>query len=318
MFAIGGDGMKNALVVLAGPTAVGKTALSISLAHELNAEIISGDSMQVYRGMDIGTGKIKAEEMDGIPHHLLDIKDPKEGFSAAEFQVLAKEKIIDITNRGKLPMIVGGTGLYLSSLIYDYDFAQTEHDEEYRAYLNKIAQEEGNEQLLAMLSKVDKETAERLNLQDTKRIIRALEVYHLSGQPLSKQKQQGRERESAYNLAFIVLDMNRQKLYQKIEQRIDGMLEDGWLKEVQWLLEQGLTINDVAMQGLGYRQLALYLNGEISYERAVELTKRDTRHFAKRQLTWFRHESNVNWINKDGKNEQQILEEALAIIRSKV
>ena len=310
--------MKNALVVLAGPTAVGKTALSIALAHKLNAEIISGDSMQVYRGMDIGTGKIKAEEMQGVVHHLLDIKEPKEGFSAAEFQKLAKAKIVDITKRGKLPMIVGGTGLYLSSLIYDYDFAQTEHDEEYRDYLTKIAQEEGNERLLLMLSEVDKETAAKLNLQDTKRLIRALEVYHLSGQPLSEQKQLGRERECAYNLAFIVLDMNRQKLYQKIEQRIDAMLAEGWVEEVRNLLNQGLSVDDVAMHGLGYRQLALYLQGEISYERAVELTKRDTRHFAKRQLTWFRHESNVSWINKDDKSEEQILQEALTIIRSKI
>ena len=310
--------MKKPLVVLAGPTAVGKTALSINLAHALNAEIISGDSMQVYRGMDIGTGKIKAEEMDGIPHHLLDIKDPKEGFSAAEFQRLAQEKIAEITDRGKLAMVVGGTGLYLSSLIYEYDFAQARHDEEYRDYLSKIAQTEGNERLLAMLNEVDRETAAKLNLADTKRIIRALEIYHLSGQPLSEQKQQGRERECAYNLAFIVLDMERQKLYEKIEQRIDAMLEAGWLQEVEELLAQGLDIDDVAMHGLGYRQLAMYLKGEISYERAVELTKRDTRHFAKRQLTWFRRESNICWLNKDGKTEEQILKEALAIITSKI
>ena len=310
--------MKDALVVLAGPTAVGKTALSIALAKELNAEIISGDSMQVYRGMDIGTGKIKPEEMDGVVHHLLDIKEPKEGFSAAEFQKLAKAKILDITTRGKLPMIVGGTGLYLSALIYDYDFAQSEYDQEYRDYLTQIAREEGNAKLLQMLSAVDQKTAEKLNLQDTKRIIRALEIYHLSGQPLSEQKQLGRERECAYNLAFIVLDMNRQALYQKIEKRIDSMLADGWLNEVENLLNQGLDITDVAMQGLGYRQLALYLKGEISYERAVELTKRDTRHFAKRQLTWFRHESNVSWINKDNKTEEEVLAEALSIIKRKI
>lgn len=310
--------MAESLIIIAGPTAVGKTALSISLAHALDGEIISGDSMQVYRGMDIGTAKITKEEMDGIPHHLIDIREPKEGFSAADFQNLAKAKITEITARGKMPIIVGGTGLYLSSLIYDYDFAQTAQDEEYRAYLEEIRVRDGNERLLAMLYEVDAVTAAKLNARDSKRIMRALEVYQATGRPLSEQQQEGRKKKSPYDLAFLVLDMDRAVLYQRIEQRIDQMLAQGWPEEVSMLLNQGLTLQDVAMQGLGYRQLAAYLLGELSYERAVELTKRDTRHFAKRQLTWFRHEPQAIWLNKDGKSESRLLAEALEIIKTEL
>lgn len=310
--------MDEPLIIIAGPTAVGKTALSIELAKKLNGEIISGDSMQVYRGMDIGTAKISVAEMDGITHHLIDICEPLEGFSAAKFQALAQEKIAEITKRGHLPIIVGGTGLYLSAVIYDYDFAQTDHDEEYREYLNQIALEKGNRYLWDMLFKVDEKSANKLNIRDTKRIIRALEVYHLTGVPLSNQNQEGRLRKCRENLAFIVLDMDRAKLYERINQRIDQMLSQGWLDEVKALLNAGLTVNDVAMQGLGYRQLAAYLNGELTYEEAVELTKKDTRHFAKRQLTWFRHETNTCWINKDNKTADEILNEAIAIISEKI
>ena len=310
--------MKTPLVIIAGPTAVGKTALSIGLAKKLDGEIISGDSMQVYRGMNIGTAKIKPEETDGIRHHLIDICEPREGFNAAKFQSMAQEKIAEIAARGHLPIVVGGTGLYLSSLIYEYDFAESAHDEEYREYLERLLREKGEQYLWEMLAEVDKESAERLNIRDTKRIIRALEVYHVTGSPLSRQKQEGRSRQPRENLAFIVLDMDRAELYERINRRIDQMLAEGWLDEVKMLLQQGLTVNDVAMQGLGYRQLARYLQGEISYEDAVYLTKRDTRHFAKRQLTWFRHEKYAYWLNKDGKDENDVLNEALAVINEKI
>lgn len=310
--------MDEPLIIIAGPTAVGKTALSIELAKKLNGEIISGDSMQVYRGMDIGTAKISVAEMCGVPHHLIDICEPLEGFSVAKFQALAQEKIAEITTRGHLPIIVGGTGLYLSSVIYDYDFAQTDHDDEYREYLQQIAVEKGNQYLWEMLSKVDEASADKLNIRDTKRIIRALEVYHLTGVPLSAQNQEGRQQKCRDNLAFIVLDMDRARLYERINQRIEQMLAQGWLDEVKNLLEMGLSVNDIAMQGLGYRQLAKYLNGDMTYEEAVELTKKDTRHFAKRQLTWFRHENNTCWINKDNKTDAEILNEAIAIISEKI
>ena len=310
--------MNEPLVIIAGPTAVGKTALSIALAKKLNGEIISGDSMQVYRGMDIGTAKITPAETEGVAHHLIDICEPREGFSAAKFQSLAQEKIAEITARGHLPIVAGGTGLYLSALIYDYDFAKSEQDDEYRAYLNQIAEEKGAQFLWDMLNAVDHLSAAKLNLRDTKRIMRALEVYHLTGSPISAQKQEGRTRVHRDNTAFIVLDMNRAKLYERIDSRIDEMLKQGWLDEVQKLLADGLTRADVAMQGLGYRQLAAYLEGECSYEEAVYQTKRDTRHFAKRQLTWFRRESCAAWINKDGRNETEILNEALKIIKEKI
>jgi len=306
--------MKQPLIIIGGPTAVGKTALSISLAKELNGEIISGDSMQVYRGMDIGTAKIMPNEMQGIVHHLIDIKDPKEGFTASEFKDLATKAIREIAAKGKIPIIVGGTGLYLSSVIYGYQFANSVSDEEYRTYLTTLAENNGNQILMDLLKECDPVAAEKLHLNDTKRLIRALEVFHVTGKSIYD-NYQGRNQESPYEICFIVLDMDRARLYQRINQRVDVMLEQGWIDEVKRLLADGLTPTDVAMQGLGYKQLANYLLNHSDYVETVETIKKETRHFAKRQLTWFRHDKNVHWLIKDNKTDDMVLQEAFMLIK---
>ena len=289
---------KLPLLVLLGPTAVGKTALSIELAKKYNAEIISGDSMQVYRGMDIGTAKITKEEMDGVVHHLIDICDPIEPFSAADFQNQAKQLIIDIYSRGKLPFVVGGTGLYVESLCYEYRFAKQGSDEQFRDEQEQFAQQFGVEALHDKLKAVDEEAASRLHPNDTRRVIRALEIYHLTGQTFTEQ-QKGQEKVSPYDLCILGLTRDRKHLYERIEQRIDLMMEQGLLNEVKSLIDQHLPENAVAYQALGYKEFIPYFNGEYTLERAVELLKRDTRHFAKRQLSWFRHMKDIEWIDMD-------------------
>jgi len=310
---------KPPLLVLVGPTAVGKTALSIELAKRYNAEIISGDSMQVYRGMDIGTAKIKPEEREGIPHYLIDICDPEEAFSAADFQVRASELIQDIYSRGKLPFVVGGTGLYIESLCYQYQFSEQGSDEAFRKEMEDYAAEYGNEALHQKLAAVDLEAAERLHANDVRRVIRALEVYHMTGQTFSEQQQgqkRGEQKQSPYNLVILGLTRDRQELYARIEQRIDQMLEEGLLEEVKALLARELPLHAVPRQALGYKEIIAYLEGEYSYERAVELLKRDTRRFAKRQLSWFRHMQNLHWVDMD-ENFEEILQRIHAIIAGK-
>jgi len=289
---------KIPLLVLIGPTAVGKTVLSIELAKRYNAEIISGDSMQVYRGMDIGTAKITEEEMDGVVHHLIDICDPIEPFSAADFQERAKSLIEDIYNRGKLPFIVGGTGLYIESLCYEYRFAKQGSDEQFRKAQEAFAQQHGVEALHQKLMSIDPQSAERLHPNDTRRVIRALEIYHLTGQTFSEQ-QKGQEKVSPYQLCLLGLTRDRKHLYERIEQRIDLMMEQGLLDEVKRLIDQNLPSSAVAYQALGYKEFIPYFKGEYTLERAVELLKRDTRHFAKRQLSWFRHMDEIQWIDMD-------------------
>lgn len=284
--------------MLIGPTAVGKTALSIELAKHYNAEIISGDSMQVYKGMDIGTAKITTEEMDGVVHHLIDICDPVEPFSAAEFQEHAKGLIKDIYSRGKLPFVVGGTGLYIESLCYEYRFAKQGSDEAFRKEQEQYAQDYGVEALHKKLAKIDEEAANRLHQNDTRRVIRALEIFHLTGQPFSEQ-QKGQQKVTPYDLCILGLTRDRKHLYERIEERIDLMMEQGLLNEVKHLLDQQLPASAVAYQALGYKEFIPYFNGEYTLERAVELLKRDTRHFAKRQLSWFRHMKDIEWIDMD-------------------
>jgi len=291
---------KKPLLVLIGPTAVGKTALSIQLAKAYNAEIISGDSMQVYRGMDIGTAKIKEEERDGIPHHLIDICDPEEAYSAADFQQQARELIDEIYARGKLPFIVGGTGLYIESLCYQYRFAQNGSDEQFRVEQERFAEENGNEALHAKLAVIDPDSADRLHPNDVRRVIRALEVHHVTGQTFSEQ-QKNQVKESPYDLCILGLTMDRAKLYARIEQRIDQMLAEGLLDEVKRLVERELPLHAVPMQALGYKELISYLKDECSYDAAVELLKRDTRRFAKRQLSWFRHMESIHWFDTEEK-----------------
>lgn len=303
------------MLVLVGPTAVGKTALSIELAKHYQAEIISGDSMQVYRGMDIGTAKIKEEEMDGVVHHLIDICEPDEAYSAADFQMHASRLIKDIYSRGKLPFVVGGTGLYIESLCYQYRFAQHGQDEQFRQEQEAFAQTHGAEALHAKLAAIDAPAAERLHPNDVRRVIRALEVYHVTGQTFTEQ-QKDQKKESPYDLCILGLTRDRKHLYERIEQRIDQMLEEGLLEEVQSLLERNLPDNAVAYQALGYKEFIPYFNGEYTLERAVELLKRDTRHFAKRQLSWFRHMQDIEWIDMD-KNFHNNLQRIHDIIAGK-
>lgn len=287
---------KPKLLVLVGPTAVGKTRLSIELAKEWNCEIISGDSMQVYREMDIGTAKIAKEEMEGIPHHLIDIHNPDEPYSVAEFQEECHRLIQEIHGRGKLPFIVGGTGLYVESVCYDYRFAQVGEDKAFRDEQMAFAEKNGAEALHAKLKAVDPASAEKLHPNDQRRIIRALEIFHLTGIPLSSQLE-GQTRESPYRLCLLGLTMDRQMLYKRIEARIDEMLKQGLVEEVSSLLNKGYGTDLVSMQGLGYKQIASYLQGRESLEDAVAVLKRDTRRFAKRQLSWFRHMKEISWVD---------------------
>ncbi|RAV02377.1 tRNA (adenosine(37)-N6)-dimethylallyltransferase MiaA [Paenibacillus sp. YN15] len=292
-FRLPGD--KPPLLVLVGPTAIGKTGLSIELAKRYGCEIISGDSMQVYRGMDIGTAKITREEMQGVPHHMVDICEPDYPFSVAEFQERVRQLILDIGSRGAIPFIVGGTGLYIESICYDFQFTDVGSDEEFRQEQRQYLEEHGPEALHARLAERDPGSAARLHANDTRRVIRALEVLHLTGRTLTEQLA-GQTKESPYNLCLTGLTMDRDILYNRIEARIDKMMELGLVEEVKGLLARGITRSHISMQGLGYKEIAAYLDNEMSLPEAVRLLKRDTRHFAKRQLSWFRHMKDINWI----------------------
>jgi tRNA dimethylallyltransferase len=306
------------LVILVGPTAVGKTAASIGLAKALNGEIISGDSMQIFKGLDIGTAKITKEEMQGVPHHLIDIKEPWETFSAAEFKRLADEAIADIHDRGKLPIIVGGTGFYINSVLYEYHFGEADTDEAYRAELEQYAEAHGNEALWNILQEKDPDSAAKLHSNDTKRVIRALEVLHVTGIPASERQSTVDKQTMRYNAVYIALNMPREVLYDRINRRVDIMIQDGLEAEVRNALANGVAQDALSMTSIGYRQMIEYFNEEISFDRAVELIKRDTRHFAKRQLTWFRHDPNIQWVDKWGKTDEQVEAELLAIVHDKL
>ena len=306
------------LVILVGPTAVGKTAASIGLAKALNGEIISGDSMQIFRGLDIGTAKITKEEMQGVPHHLIDIKEPWETFSVAEFKRLADEAIADIHARGKMPIIVGGTGFYINSVLYEYHFGEADTDEAYRAELEQYAEAHGNEALWNILQEKDPDSAAKLHSNDTKRVIRALEVLHVTGIPASERQSTVDKQTMRYNAVYIALNMPREVLYDRINRRVDIMIQDGLEAEVRTALANGTEQDALSMTSIGYRQMIQYFNEEISFDRAVELIKRDTRHFAKRQLTWFRHDPNIQWVDKWGKTDEQVEAELLSIVQKKL
>ena len=302
---------KPKLIILTGPTAVGKTELSIRLAKELDGEIISADSMQVYKGMDIGTAKITKEEMQGVPHHLLDCFWPDEEFNVAVFQTLAKETVRDITDRGKIPILTGGTAFYIQALLYGIDFNEEEHDDSYRNSLYEIGvTEEGKQKLHDMLSECDPEYAETVHYNNIKRVVRALEYQHFTGRKFSEYNEQQRQREAEYNFCYFVLNDDRARLYERINKRVDIMVENGLLEEVRTLKEKGYSNTLVSMQGVGYKEVLAYLDGVISIEESVELIKKNTRHFAKRQLTWFRKEEDVIWVNKQDfdYDETKILE----------
>lgn len=287
---------KPRLLVLVGPTAVGKTKLSLEAAVQFDCEIISGDSMQVYRGMDIGTAKATKQEQAIVPHHMIDIHNPDYPFSAAEFQERARTLIADIHSRGKLPFIVGGTGLYIESVCYDFQFSEGGSDETYRRELNDLADRYGEEALHDRLKEVDPGSAERLHPNDRRRIIRALEVYHLSGISMSEHLA-GQKKQSPYELFMVGLTMEREILYKRIEERIDQMVEMGLVREVEGLLERGYTTDLVSMQGLGYKEIAGFVHGSYDLPLAVDLLKRNTRRFAKRQLSWFRRMKEIRWID---------------------
>ena len=289
---------KKPLVILTGPTAVGKTALSIKLASEIGGEIISADSMQVYRQMDIGSAKIKPEEMGGIPHHLIDILEPEEEFNVCLFERLALEAMEQIYERGHIPVVVGGTGFYVQALLYQIDFTEEETDTAFRDKLWQLGEEKGNHYLHELLRKVDPASAEEIHENNRKRVIRALEFYENSGKPISTHNKEQRQKTSAYNSCYFVLTDDRKKLYERIESRVDQMLSKGLVDEVRTLKERGCNASMVSMQGLGYKEILEYLDGRCSLLEAVEKIKKETRHFAKRQLTWFRREKDVIWLDK--------------------
>ena len=311
--------MKQPLIVLTGPTAVGKTSLSISLAKAVNGEIISADSMQVYKKMDIGSAKIRSEEMQGIPHYLVDVLEPEEEFHIVKFQQMAKKAMEDIYSRGKIPILVGGTGFYIQAVTKDIDFTEAQQENDYRKELEALAEEKGGEHLHEMLRKVDPVSADAIHAHNVKRVIRALEFYHQNGSPISAHNEEQKQHESPYNLAYFVLNMPRELLYERIGLRVDQMMKEGLLEEVARLKEEGCHRGMVSMQGLGYKEILAYLDGEYPLEEAVRVLKRDTRHFAKRQLTWFRREQEVIWVNKDqfSYQEDQILDHMLEICRKK-
>ncbi|TPG68739.1 tRNA (adenosine(37)-N6)-dimethylallyltransferase MiaA [Brevibacillus laterosporus] len=307
---------KENLVVIVGPTAVGKTALSLQLAQQFNGEIISGDSMQVYRGMDIGTAKASDEERAIVPHHLIDIMNPDEEYSVAIFQQQARRLITQINQRNHLPIIVGGTGLYIQSVTHDYQFSEADQDAEMRDRLQKYADVEGVEALHRRLREHDPITADRLHPNDVRRVIRAIEIYELTGKRMSDFQNQAAY--SPYNLKIIGLTMDRVKLYERVNQRVDVMIEAGLVEEVRILLDQGYSADLVAMQGLGYKELIPYLYGEITLDKAISDIKQRTRHFAKRQLTWFRRMPQLEWYDMTNPDSyEQVVETITSALEGK-
>lgn len=310
---------KKPMIILSGPTAVGKTALSIELAKRVNGAIISADSMQVYKYMDIGSAKIMPEEMEGVKHYLIDELMPEDEFNIVVFQKMAKAALEEIYANGQIPIIAGGTGFYIQALLYDIDFENQDCDESYRKELEQIAKEQGNDVLHARLKEVDPVSAEKIHANNVKRVIRALEFYHLTGKPISEHNEEEHQKESPYNFAYFVLTDDRENLYKRIDQRVDLMLEHGLVKEVQKLKDMGYHREMVSMQGLGYKEILDYLDGKCTLDEAVYILKRETRHFAKRQLTWFRRERDVVWLDKSQYNydESAVLDEMCRILNTK-
>lgn len=308
--------MKRPLIILTGPTAVGKTKASIGLAKAINGEIISADSMQVYKYMDIGSAKIHPEEMQGVKHYLVDELEPDEEFNVVRFQQMAKQAMQEIYAKGKVPILVGGTGFYIQAVLYDIDFQENDEDHSYREELEGLAKEKGASYLHQMLAEVDEESAKEIHENNVKKVIRALEYHHQTGQKISAHNAQERQKESPYNAVYFVLNDDRKNLYNRINLRVDQMIEEGLVEEVRGLKERGYQKEMVSMQGLGYKEMLDYLDGIYTLEEAVEIIKRDTRHFAKRQLTWFRRERNVEWINKEefAYDEDRILAELLRVL----
>lgn len=307
------------MVILTGPTAVGKTALSIELAKKINGAIISADSMQIYKHMDIGSAKIMPQEMQGISHYMIDELEPEEEFHVVRFVELAKKYLEEIYAAGKIPIIAGGTGFYIQALLYDIDFTDQECDEAYRRELETLAKEQGAERLHDMLREVDPASAMAIHANNIKRVIRALEFYHLTGARISEHNERERQKTSPYNFAYFVLTDDRANLYRRIDKRVDVMVEQGLVEEVKKLKQMGCHREMVSMQGLGYKEILAYLDGELTLEEAIYIIKRETRHFAKRQLTWFKRERGVLWIDKKAYDyqEEKILFDMIRILEEK-
>ncbi|WP_002146202.1 tRNA (adenosine(37)-N6)-dimethylallyltransferase MiaA [Bacillus cereus] len=301
-----GEVQREKVAVIIGPTAVGKTKLSIDLAKALNGEIISGDSMQIYRTMDIGTAKVTTDEMDGIPHYMIDIKNPEDSFSVAEFQERVRKCIREITARGKLPIIVGGTGLYIQSVLFDYQFTDEAGDATCREQMEKLALEHGVEYVHKKLQEVDPESAERIHANNVRRVIRALEIFHTTGEKMSNQLEK-QENELLYDVSLIGLTMDREMLYDRINLRVDLMIEQGLLEEVKGLHERGVR-ECQSIQAIGYKELYDYFENRVSLEESVSQLKTNSRRYAKRQLTWFRNKMDVAWFDvTDGEKTSEIL-----------
>ncbi|MCI8401227.1 MAG: tRNA (adenosine(37)-N6)-dimethylallyltransferase MiaA [Lachnospiraceae bacterium] len=308
---------KEPLLILTGPTAVGKTELSLRLAQAVNGEIVSADSMQVYCHMDIGSAKIMPGERRGIPHYLIDVLNPWEEFNIVSFQRLAREACDRIRERGHIPIVTGGTGFYIQALLYDIDFTENDEDKSVRAALEETAAREGGGVLYERLCQVDPASARTIHANNTKRIIRALEYYEKTGTPISSHNEEQRKKESPYRFLYAVLTRDREELYGRIDRRVDGMMEAGLVEEVKTLKAMGCTRQMVAMQGLGYKEILDYLDGILTLEEAVYRIKRDTRHFAKRQMTWFRREREVDFISMDGCTQEEALTKLLTLIRER-
>lgn len=311
--------MKKPLIILTGPTAVGKTELSINLAKAVNGEIISADSMQVYKYMDIGTAKIKPDEMSGVKHYLIDEFEPEEEFNVVKFKEYTCKYMDEIYAKGKIPIIVGGTGFYIQAVLYGIDFQDNGEDTSYRKSLEELAVSKGAEYLHSELEKIDPVSANAIHPNNIKRVIRALEYYHQTGQKISEHNEEQRKNDSPYNFCYFVLTNDRAVLYERINKRVDLMVRYGLVEEVKGLLDRGLTKNMISMQGLGYKEIISYLEGECTLEEAIYILKRDTRHFAKRQLTWFKREKAVTWIDKKEYNncEDKVLEALLLELKDR-
>lgn len=307
------------MIILTGPTAVGKSALSVELAKKINGAVISADSMQVYRHMDIGSAKITPEEMQGVTHYMIDELEPDEEFHVVRFVTMAKEYLKEIYADGKIPIIAGGTGFYIQALLYDIDFTEQQCDETYRRQLEDLAREHGAEYLHGILREVDPASAEAIHANNIKRVIRALEFYHLSGKKISEHNETERQKQSPCNFAYFVLTDERAKLYERIDRRVDAMIEAGLVEEVKKLKSIGCSREMVSMQGLGYKEILAYLDGGCTLEEAVYIIKRETRHFAKRQLTWFKRERDVIWLDKQafGYDDAAILKDMISILEEK-
>ena len=307
------------LVILAGPTAVGKTELSIRLAKRINGAIISADSMQVYKYMDIGSAKIMPDEMEGVKHYLIDELDPSDEFNIVRFQQMAKDALKEIYTNGQIPIVAGGTGFYIQALLYDIDFTHQDSDEAFRKEMADYAAEYGAEALHEKLKEIDPVSYKTIHANNTKRVIRALEYYRMTGQPISTHNEQEHKKVSPYNFAYFILTDDRKHLYDRIDYRVDLMMKKGLVDEVKNLYDMGYHKDMVSMQGLGYKELLSYLDGECSLEEAVYIIKRETRHFAKRQLTWFRRERDVIWLDKSAYqyNDQRILTDMCRMLQEK-